>query len=69
MSRTDARRRIARSDLEREMAGVWFEHGIVEQLRDEAPSAYKPIGAVMRAQRRLTRIARRLRPILVYKGV
>ena len=68
MSRTDARRRIARSDLEREMSGIWFDPGLVEQLRDEAPSAYKPIGAVMRAQRELTRIERRLKPVLSYKG-
>ena len=36
--------------------------------RDEAPSAYKDIAAVMRAQRELTRIERRLRPLLSYKG-
>ena len=68
MSRTDARRRVARADLEREMSGIWFDSGLVEQLRDEAPSAYKPIGVVMRAQRQLTRVERRLRPILSYKG-
>jgi tRNA-splicing ligase RtcB len=68
MSRTDARRRIARCDLEQEMSGIWFDRQLVEQLRDEAPSAYKPIAAVMRAQRELTRVEHRLRPILAYKG-
>jgi tRNA-splicing ligase RtcB len=39
------------------------------RLLDEAPAAYKDIGAVMRAQRDLVRIVRRLRPVLAYKGV
>jgi tRNA-splicing ligase RtcB len=38
------------------------------KLRDEAPGAYKDIGAVMRAQRELVRIVRTLRPVLAYKG-
>jgi tRNA-splicing ligase RtcB len=33
-----------------------------------AAAAYKDIGAVMRAQRDLVRVVRRLRPVLVYKG-
>ena len=37
-------------------------------LRDEAPAAYKDIGAVMRAQRALTRVVRRLRPLLSFKA-
>jgi tRNA-splicing ligase RtcB len=41
----------------------------VPWLRDEAPAAYKDIGAVMRAQRELVRIVRRLDPILSFKGV
>ncbi|MCA9593854.1 MAG: RtcB family protein, partial [Myxococcales bacterium] len=40
-----------------------------KRLLDEAPSAYKPITAVMRAQKELTRIETRLRPVLSYKGV
>ena len=50
------------------MNGVWFDHRMADRLRDEAPRAYKEIGAVMRAQRDLTRIIRRLSPVLVYKG-
>ncbi len=34
----------------------------------QPPSAYKDIEAVMRAQRELVRIVRRLRPVLAYKG-
>lgn len=38
------------------------------RLLEEAPSAYKPIANVMRAQKELVRIERRLRPVLTYKG-
>jgi tRNA-splicing ligase RtcB (3'-phosphate/5'-hydroxy nucleic acid ligase) len=69
MSRTLARRRISLHDLDRQMRGVWFDHRRAGRLRDEAPAAYKDIEAVMRAQCDLTRIARRLRPRLSFKGV
>lgn len=68
MSRTDARRRIARKHLLADVEGIWFDHRLAERLREEAPSAYKDIGAVMRAQQELTRIVRKLEPVLVYKG-
>lgn len=68
MSRSEARRRISVRELEREMRGVWFDHRRADALRDEAPGAYKDIGRVMRAQAALTRIVRRLRPLLSYKG-
>jgi tRNA-splicing ligase RtcB len=67
-SRTEARRRISVRALEHEMSGIWFDHRLLRRLCDEAPSAYKDIGAVMRAQRDLTRIVRKLRPVLSYKG-
>jgi tRNA-splicing ligase RtcB len=50
------------------MRGVWFETDLTASLREEAPSAYKDIRSVLRAQSDLTRIVRRLRPLLVYKG-
>lgn len=68
MSRSEARRRIAKRQLLREVQGVWFDQRLAERLREEAPSAYKDIGAVMRAQHDLVRIVRRLRPVLVYKA-
>ena len=49
-------------------SGVWFDRRLAERLREEAPSAYKDIGSVMRAQRGLVRIVRRLQPVLVFKG-
>ena len=66
--RGEAFKRIAGKQLLRELDGVWFDHRRAEQLRDEAPSAYKEIGRVMRAQRDLVRIERELRPVLCYKG-
>ena len=68
MARGVARRAIGVQRLRREMRGVFFDRRIEDALRDEAPSAYKDIGKVMRAQRELTRIVRTLRPLVVYKG-
>ena len=42
---------------------------LAEALRDEAPSAYKDIRAVLRAQKELVKVIRTLRPVLNYKGV
>jgi tRNA-splicing ligase RtcB len=50
------------------MRGVLYDQRRADVLRDEAPTAYKDIGRVMRAQRDLTRIERLLHPLLVYKG-
>jgi tRNA-splicing ligase RtcB len=68
LSRRDAMTTITHRQFERELRGVWFDRRRLDALRDEAPSAYKDISAVLRAQRELTRIERRLRPLLSYKG-
>lgn len=68
-SRGEAARRIGVRAMERQLEGVWFDHRLAPRLRDEAPGAYKDIDAVMRAQRELTRVVRRLTPLLSYKGV
>ncbi|HYE18528.1 MAG TPA: RtcB family protein [Tepidisphaeraceae bacterium] len=68
MSRGEARQRISPHDLSRQLGGVYFDPTMADTLREEAPSAYKPIDKVMRAQRDLTRIVRKLRPVLSYKG-
>ena len=68
LSRTDARRTISRHDLVRQLDGVAWDHRRADALRDEAPAAYKDIAHVMRAQRDLVRIVRRLRPLLSYKA-
>ena len=49
-------------------AGPAGDVALAARLVDEAPSAYRDIRAVMRAQRDLTKIVRELRPILVHKG-
>jgi len=68
MSRSAARARISVAALERQAKGVWFDRRIAHRLVDEAPAAYKDITKVMRAQRTLTCIVRRLEPVLSYKG-
>jgi len=68
MSRSAARVKISTAALERQAKGVIFDRKIAHRLVDEAPAAYKDISKVMRAQRTLTRIVRRLEPLLSYKG-
>ncbi|MGE3180008.1 MAG: RtcB family protein [Phycisphaerae bacterium] len=69
LCRTEARRKITSAALVQQMAEVYFDESIAKSLIEEAPSAYKDINDVMRAQKPLTRILRRLRPILIYKGI
>ena len=69
LSRTEARRTLSAKDVTRELRGVWFDHRLTAGLREEAPSAYKDIEVVLRAQHELVRIVRRLRPVLCFKGV
>jgi tRNA-splicing ligase RtcB len=69
LSRTDARHRLSTKDVTRELRGVWFDHRLAPRLREEAPSAYKDIDNVLRAQHELVRIVRTLRPRLCFKGV
>ncbi|TNE49361.1 MAG: RtcB family protein, partial [Deltaproteobacteria bacterium] len=68
-SRSQARRSVTNRALQRQMKGVWFDHRRTAALLDEAPSAYKDIRAVMRAQRELVCITHELTPLLSYKGV
>ncbi len=69
MSRAAARQRISEAVLRQQMHGIWYDWRKADRLRDEAPSAYKDIRAVLRAQRDLVKIVRVLRPVLNYKGV
>jgi len=68
LSRQAARSQITLRALGRQMEGVWFDYRKAPSLREEAPSAYKDVRAVMRAQHDLVKILRTLRPILVYKA-
>lgn len=69
MSRKQAVHRISTGELRKQLGGVWFDERIAGKLREEAPSAYKDVRAVMRAQKELVRVTRRLRPVLSFKGV
>ena len=66
MSRTEARQRLRRRDVRRQLGRVAYRDG--PQLVEEAPGAYRDIGKVMRAQRELVRIVRRVQPLIVHKG-
>jgi tRNA-splicing ligase RtcB len=68
LSRTEARRSLSAKEVTRELGGVWFDHRLAPRLREEAPSAYKDIDDVLRAQHDLVRIVRKLRPLLCFKG-
>jgi len=69
MSRSEARSRVSRRRLMQELHDVYVDPRTVGGLREEAPSAYKDIHAVMKAQRKLVRVRRFLIPLLTYKGV
>ncbi len=69
LSRTAARGKVTEREFRRQMEGVWYDPRLTAQLRDEAPSAYKDIRAVLAAQKDLVKVTRTLRPVLSYKGV
>ncbi|MGE0323910.1 MAG: RtcB family protein [Polyangiaceae bacterium] len=68
LSRTAAEIRISPQDLITQMEGIYFEEQRAAQLVSEAPSAYKPISQVMRAQKELVRIEEKLTPVLNFKA-
>jgi len=68
-SRTAARGKISERELRRQMEGVWYDTRLASKLCDEAPSAYKDIRSVLKAQKELVKVTRSLRPVLNYKGV
>jgi tRNA-splicing ligase RtcB (3'-phosphate/5'-hydroxy nucleic acid ligase) len=68
LSRTAARGKVTERELRRQMEGIWYDYRMAAKLRDEAPSAYKDIRMVLRAQTELVKVTRTLRPVLNYKG-
>jgi tRNA-splicing ligase RtcB len=68
LSRESARRRFEVEDLELQLRGVHYDVRQADRWRDEAPAAYRDLSGVLRAQRQLVRVVRRLRPVLSYKG-
>ena len=69
LSRTAARGKVTERELRRQMEGVWYDARLAARLCDEAPSAYKDIRSVLKAQKELVKVTRTLRPVLNYKGV
>lgn len=66
MSRAEARRRFSLDDhIE---ATKHVECRKDEEVIDETPAAYKPIDAVMEAQRELVEIVHALRQVVCVKG-
>jgi tRNA-splicing ligase RtcB len=68
MSRKEAAQRLSVKSLRQEMARVWYNQRRAKTLLDEAPSAYKDIRKVMKAQKDLVRIIGRREPVLSFKG-
>jgi len=66
MSRNEARRRFSVADHEAATASVECRKD--QDVLDETPMAYKPIDAVMHAQRNLVEIVHTLRQVVCVKG-
>jgi tRNA-splicing ligase RtcB len=66
MSRTEAKRRFSREDLERQTSGVECrkDGGVI----DEIPGAYKDIGDVMAQQADLVEVVHTLKQVVCVKG-
>jgi tRNA-splicing ligase RtcB len=66
MSRTEAKRRFTLEDHARATAGIECRKDA--EVIDETPGAYKPIDAVMEAQKDLVEIVYELRQVVCVKG-
>ena len=68
LSRRDARRAVGGRELARQLRGVAYEPCYADAFREEAPSAFRDVREVAKAQRDLLRTVRVLRPLCVHKG-
>jgi tRNA-splicing ligase RtcB (3'-phosphate/5'-hydroxy nucleic acid ligase) len=66
MSRTEAKRRFSKEDLERQTEGVECRKD--KGVLDEIPGAYKPIDEIMKKSRDLVEVVARLKQIVCVKG-
>jgi tRNA-splicing ligase RtcB (3'-phosphate/5'-hydroxy nucleic acid ligase) len=66
MSRGEAKRRFTVQDHARMTEGIECRKDA--DVIDETPAAYKPIGAVMAAQKDLVEVVHELRQVVVVKG-
>lgn len=68
LPRSVAARRFGSREVLRQYGDVAFDTSLADRLRDEAPGAYRDLRPVLRAQRDLARVNRRLVPLLSFKG-
>ena len=68
MARKEAANRISVKELRRQMRNVCYDETKAKRLLDEAPAAYKEIGSVMKAQKKLVKIEQRRIPVLNFKA-
>lgn len=68
LSRSDAKRVISAADVRRQMKNVAFEEWKDAQLRDEAPGVYRDLTQVLKAQKSLVKVLRRVRPVVSFKA-
>ena len=66
MTRTEAKRRISLAEHAQATQGVECRRD--SEVIDESPAAYKPIDAVMAAQRDLVEIVHTLKQVVCVKG-
>ena len=66
MRRKDALRKISHSNFLKSVEGVACRKD--ENVLDEAPDAYKPIGKVMKLQKDLVTRVNELRPLVNIRG-
>ena len=69
MSRTQARKRFTKADLQAAMAGRAWRDDVAEKLIDEIPGAYKDVEQVMADSSDLVEIVHTLRQVANYKGL
>ena len=68
LTRTAARQQTTTREVRRQLRDVIFDRRMEHAMKEEAPSAYRDIRRVMKAQKELVKITRKLTPILSYKG-
>ena len=67
-SRFEARKSMCPRLLLKEMHGVAFDNTNLNRLYDDAPSAYKKIENVLKAQKKVIKKVRTLTPLISFKG-
>lgn len=67
MSRSEARKRVSVKSLLKDCSSTYFDRRKLQNRCEEAPSAYKDIDKVVKQQKSLFKVTRKLIPILNYR--